>query len=59
MRLAEHQYSSVSAIRGPLLFLDRVFAARLGELVRIATPDGRNLSGEVLKISLNLILRVI
>ena len=51
MRLAEHRYSSVSAIRGPLLFLDRAFAARLGELVRIETPDGRNLSGEVLKIS--------
>lgn len=51
MRLAEHQYSSVSAIRGPLLFLDRVFAARLGELVTIETPDCKNLSGEVLKIS--------
>jgi len=50
MRLAEHQYRSVSAIRGPLLFLDRVFAARLGELVRIETADGQSLSGEVLKI---------
>jgi V/A-type H+-transporting ATPase subunit B len=50
MRLSEHQYRSVSAIRGPLLFLDRVFAARLGELVRIESPDGRSLTGEVLKI---------
>ncbi|MGW8313523.1 MAG: V-type ATP synthase subunit B [Desulfuromonadales bacterium] len=50
MRLAEHQYCSISAIRGPLLFLERVFAARLGELVRIIAPDGRTLSGEVLKI---------
>jgi len=51
MRLAEYQYRSISAIRGPLLFLNRVFAARLGELVRIEAPDGRTLSGEVLKIS--------
>ena len=50
MRLAEHQYRSVSAIRGPLLFLEKVFAARLGELVRIDAPDGRALTGEVLKI---------
>jgi len=51
MRLSEHQYRSVSAIRGPLLFLEKVFAARLGELVRIEAPDGRFLSGEVLKIT--------
>ena len=50
MRLSEHQYNSVSAIRGPLLFLEKVFAARLGELVRIESPDGRSLTGEVLKI---------
>jgi V/A-type H+-transporting ATPase subunit B len=50
MRLSEHQYRSVSAIRGPLLFLEKVFAARLGELVRIESPDGRSLNGEVLKI---------
>lgn len=50
MRLAEHRYRTVTAVRGPLLFLDRVFAARLGELVTITTPDGRALDGEVLKI---------
>ena len=50
MRLAEHQYHSVSAVRGPLIFLEKVFAARLGELVRIDAPDGRALTGEVLKI---------
>ncbi len=50
MRLSEHQYRSVSAVRGPLLFLDRVFAAKLGELVKIESPDGRLLTGEVLKI---------
>ncbi|MEJ2471428.1 MAG: V-type ATP synthase subunit B [Desulfuromonadales bacterium] len=51
MRLAEHSYRTVSTIRGPLLFLERVFAARLGELVSITAPDGSLLSGEVLKIS--------
>lgn len=50
MRLAEHRYRTVTAVRGPLLFLERVFAARLGELVTIVAPDGRPLDGEVLKI---------
>lgn len=50
MRLSEHSYRTVSAVRGPLLFLQRVFAARLGELVTIVAPDGRKISGEVLKI---------
>jgi len=50
MRLAEHRYRTVTAVRGPLLFLERVFAARLGELVTIIAPDGRTLEGEVLKI---------
>lgn len=50
MRLAEHRYRTITAVRGPLLFLERVFAARLGELVTIVAPDGRALDGEVLKI---------
>lgn len=49
MRLAEHAYRTVSALRGPLLFLEQVFAARIGELVTITAPDGRRLDGEVLK----------
>ena len=40
-----------SAVRGPLLFLEQVFAARLGEAVTIIAPDGRRVDGEVLKIS--------
>jgi len=56
MRLSEHQYRSVSAVRGPLLFLERVFAARLGELVRIESPDSRSLTGEVLKLSEDKVL---
>ncbi|MDT8440171.1 MAG: V-type ATP synthase subunit B [Desulfuromonadales bacterium] len=51
MRLAGHNYRTVCSVRGPLLFLDRVFAARLGEQVRIEVPDGRSLNGEVLKIA--------
>jgi V/A-type H+-transporting ATPase subunit B len=50
MRLAEYQYRTVTAVRGPLLFLEQVFAARLGELVTIVAPDGRQLDGEILKI---------
>lgn len=51
MRLAEHRYRTVNAIRGPLLFLDEVMSARLGELVRITDPNGQSVEGEVLKIS--------
>ena len=51
MRLSEHKYRTISAVRGPLVFLEKVFAARLGELVRIETPDGRSMDGEVLKIT--------
>jgi len=50
MRLAEHRYRTVAAIRGPLLFLEQVLCARLGEVVTITAPDGREVAGEVLKI---------
>ena len=50
MRLSEHAYRTVSAIRGPLLFLEKVFSARAGEVVRIIYPDGGTTEGEVLKI---------
>jgi V/A-type H+/Na+-transporting ATPase subunit B len=50
MRLSEHSYRTVSSIRGPLLFARRVFAARLGEVVRISYPDGEAAEGEILKI---------
>ena len=56
MRLAEHQYQTVKTVRGPLVFLERVFQARLGELVRIITPEGDQLNGEVLKISEDQVL---
>jgi len=50
MRLAEHIYRTVSSIRGPLLFAERICAVRSGEVVRIAYPGGETAEGEVLKI---------
>ena len=50
MRLSEHIYRTISSIRGPLLFVERVFNARAGEIVRIVHPDGETVDGEVLKI---------
>jgi V/A-type H+/Na+-transporting ATPase subunit B len=56
MRLSEHIYRTTSSIRGPLLFADRIAAARLGEVVRIACPDGESTEGEVLKIDGDTVL---
>ncbi len=50
MRLAEHRYRTISSIRGPLVFVEGVFAARIGESVTLKAPDGQCLEGEVLKI---------
>lgn len=50
MRLSEHTYRTISAIRGPLVFVENVFSARLGEEVKVLSPDGRVMGGEVLKI---------
>jgi len=50
MRLSEHIYKTVSSIRGPLLFAQRVFAARIGEVVQISYPGGDTAEGEILKI---------
>jgi V/A-type H+-transporting ATPase subunit B len=56
MRLAEHSYRTIKSIRGPLLILDRIKAARLGEMVRIEAPDGNLLEGEVLRIDQDHVL---
>ena len=45
MRLSEHIYRTVSSIRGPLIFLDRVRQVRFGEVVRIIPPEGEALEG--------------
>jgi V/A-type H+-transporting ATPase subunit B len=50
MRLSEHIYSTVSSIAGPLLFVQGVFSARIGEVVRVVSSDGKLLEGEVLEI---------
>lgn len=56
MRLLEHIYRTISSIRGPLLLVENVFSARIGEAVRILSPDGREMDGEVLKIEGDTVL---
>ena len=51
MRLAEHVYSTVSAIRSQLLLVEKVAEVRMGEIVRVRRPDGREIEGEVLLVS--------
>jgi V/A-type H+-transporting ATPase subunit B len=50
MRLSEHTYRTISTVAGPLLFVENVFSARIGEVVTVHTPDGRNMEAEVLEI---------
>ena len=50
MRLSEHIYRTVSSLAGPLLFVKDIFAARIGEMVRVITDDGVDIAGEVLGI---------
>ncbi|MCK5511179.1 MAG: V-type ATP synthase subunit B [Thermodesulfovibrionia bacterium] len=56
MRLSEHTYKTVSSIAGPLLFVQGVFSARMGEVVKIHTPDGGQIEGEVLEINKDTVL---
>ena len=56
MRLSEHRYNTVSFIGGPLLFVQGVFSARMGEVVEVHTPDGGKLEGEVLEINKDTVL---
>lgn len=50
MRLSELIYSSISSISGPLIFVEKVISARVGEVVRVVYPGGKEMEGEVLKI---------
>ncbi|MDA8423947.1 MAG: V-type ATP synthase subunit B [Nitrospiraceae bacterium] len=50
MRLSEHLYRTISTIAGPLLFVESVQEARVGEMVTVHTPDGRDMEAEVLEI---------
>ncbi len=56
MRLSEHRYRTISSLEGPLLFVREVFAARIGEVIKIVAPDGRELAGEVLRIEGDTVL---
>lgn len=50
MRLFEHTYRTISSIAGPLLFVEKVQSARIGEVVRITMPGGGEADAEVLEI---------
>jgi V/A-type H+-transporting ATPase subunit B len=50
MRLSEHIYRTISTVAGPLLFIDGVSNARIGEVVKVLAPDGRKMDAEVLEI---------
>ncbi len=56
MRLSEHIYTTISSIRGPLLFAEKVFSARVGEVVKVVFPDSKEMEGEVLKIDGDTVL---
>jgi V/A-type H+-transporting ATPase subunit B len=56
MRLSRHSYSTLRSIQGPLLFVEKVIDARMGESVRIVFPDGRESAGEVLRIEGDTVL---
>ncbi|HTP04788.1 MAG TPA: V-type ATP synthase subunit B [Nitrospirota bacterium] len=56
MRLSEHTYRTLSTVAGPLLFVEDVFSARIGEAVIVNTPDGRELEAEVLEIDGNTVM---
>lgn len=56
MRLSEHIYRTISTVAGPLLFVQNVQSARVGEMVTIHTPDNRHLEAEVLEIDGDTVL---
>ncbi len=56
MRLSEHIYRTISTVAGPLLFIENVQAARIGEVVTVHAPDGRHLEAEVLEINGDTVL---
>jgi V/A-type H+/Na+-transporting ATPase subunit B len=56
MRLSEHIYRTISTVAGPLLFVKNVFSARIGEVVTVHAPDGRDMEAEVLEIDGDTVL---
>lgn len=49
--LITREYTTVSGIAGPLLFLEKVRALALGEMVEILLPDGGTRRGQVIELS--------
>ena len=56
MRLSEHRYKTITSIAGPLLIVQRVTHSRIGEAVKVLTPDNRTLDAEVLEITGDTVL---
>jgi len=56
MRLSEHTYRTISQIAGPLLFVEKVVSARIGEVVHVHTPEGNIIDAEVLEIEGDTVL---
>jgi V/A-type H+-transporting ATPase subunit B len=56
MRLSRHSYATLRSAQGPLVFLDSVVAARMGEVVEVGFPDGHAAEGEVLRIERDTVL---
>jgi V/A-type H+-transporting ATPase subunit B len=56
MRLSEHKYNTISSLSGPLLFVQKVCSARIGETVTVLAPDGRKMDAEVLQITGDTVL---
>ncbi len=56
MRLSEHRYRTISSLAGPLIFVQGVFSARVGEVIKVLTPNGKEIVGEVLRIEGDTIL---
>jgi V/A-type H+-transporting ATPase subunit B len=54
MSVVVREYSTVSEISGPLLFVQNVKGVGFGELVRIRTPTGQERRGQVLEIRSDL-----
>ena len=49
--LLSRQYSGVSRVAGPLLFVERASDLPYNALVRVRTPDGAMLNGQVIEVS--------
>jgi len=50
MKLAEYRYKTLSSLSGPLIFVNKILHAKIGEEVRVVAPDGRTLNAEVLEV---------